>query len=198
MDRNEVRTLTRLLELAEIRMVPITVVDSESLKKTIAAIVELIKTEAHEPIIHFSTHGDESGIALTSGYIKWKALRNELTPIAEASRSKMLVCMSACFGIKAIQMAYTDGQEVFEDLVGPIDKVSWADSAIAFACFYNSFLVKNLSLKESVKRMNQAGCFEKPVFGAVAGIDVRVQYTQDAPERMLRKFQSLMNGQKTQ
>ena len=113
MDRNEVRTLTRLLELAEIRTIPITVVDGMSLTKTITAIVELIKTEAHQPIIHFSTHGDKSGIALTGKFIKWKALRDELAPIAKATGSKMLVCMSACFGIKAIHMIQIIAQVCF-------------------------------------------------------------------------------------
>jgi hypothetical protein len=197
MDRNETRTLPGLLELAGIRAVPATVVNAESLKSMMEVIVELIKTESHQPIIHLSTHGDESGIALTDGFIKWKALREELTPVAKATCNKLLVCLSACHGLNAIKMAYTDGQEVFEDLVGPRDKISWSDSALAFACFYNLFLQKNLSLKESVNRMNRAVGFDKPVFETVAGLDVRAQYIQDAPKRLLGKFRSILNGRQS-
>ena len=83
------------------------------------------------------------------------------------------------------------GPEVFEDIVGPKEKVTWADSALAFACFYNIFLVKGKPLNEAVNRMNMAAGYDCPVFETVSGSALRAQFSKDLVKRMVATIRDL-------
>ena len=62
------------------------------------------------PILHISAHGASGGIQLSSGdVINWLDLRQILMLINESLDGFLLLCMSACEGFSACQMAMQEG-----------------------------------------------------------------------------------------
>jgi hypothetical protein len=62
------------------------------------------------PIVHLSAHGSSAGIQLSTGdAINWAELREMLLPINTSLGGALLLCMSACEGYHACQMAMQDG-----------------------------------------------------------------------------------------
>lgn len=89
------------------------------------------------PIIHISAHGNQDGIQLTDGaFLAWAELRKTLARINDELRSLLILCMSSCEGFGAARMAFNLEPLPFFALIGPTEKISLTDTAIAFLILY--------------------------------------------------------------
>lgn len=110
------------------------------------------------PIIHISAHGNSTGIQLSSGeVISWRELRELLIPINVGLHGALLLCMSACKGFSAIQMAMEEGAgpHPYFAMVGHCGTPTWSDTAISYLNFYH-LLAKGKTVPEAVTAMRAA------------------------------------------
>jgi hypothetical protein len=111
------------------------------------------------PILHLSAHGNADGIQLSSGEtVAWGQLRQQLIPINESLNGTLLLCMSACEGYAAMQMAMEleeSNPHPYFAMVGNYEKPSWSDTTVAFLVFYH-LVVKNKSMLEALEAMKIA------------------------------------------
>lgn len=109
------------------------------------------------PILHFSLHGDENNVGLTSGEsLSWHDLRQLLLPLKRWMQGGLIICMSSCFGFSGCRMAmYNDHEPSFYALVGNTHSTTWGDSAAAYNAFYHR-LFKGASVEQSVEAMRSA------------------------------------------
>ncbi|WP_179340047.1 hypothetical protein [Winogradskyella ludwigii] len=175
--RTEGNALSSGLKLAGISNEYYQVINEKMLDKAILKISENIKELVSNgklivPFIHFSAHGNESGIGLTNNdFIDWSKLRKKIDYAnsiigkvkfddSDNARefSRLNLSFSVCKGINAIKI-----QQGFEDnkylqLVGPNVAVDWADSLIAFMTFYHLMFYKSevITAFEIVEKMNIA------------------------------------------
>jgi hypothetical protein len=168
--RQESLMLQQAFKLAALKTHSITVVNLEMFKRAITTIEKLCAKKQHYPVVHFSGHGNADGISLTDGTsVDWSTLRGLLEHLAATLKGKLTLSFSACEGWNGVKMGLSSKEAVFQDIVGPKIKVGWADSCLAFACFYNLYLNKALPAKEAVRRMNAAIGYDKNVFFTVTG-----------------------------
>jgi len=84
------------------------------------------------PILHFSAHGWEQGIVLTSGEtVTWTELAVMLGPIADATAGNFVVAMSSCCGLHATQIPIFTDIKMYA-LIGTPVEVNWSDNVVAF------------------------------------------------------------------
>lgn len=110
------------------------------------------------PFLHFSMHGNEKGLALTSGeFLMWEDVRTLLMPLIQVMNGGLLICISACHGAHAAQMAMheEDPAPAFWALVSNNGSPTWSDAAVAYVVFYHLFF-KGRTLLESVSAMKVA------------------------------------------
>lgn len=111
------------------------------------------------PILHLSAHGTMTGIQLSSGdVIAWSNLRLLLVPINESLGGALLLCMSACEGYSACQMAMQQQEDVkhpYFAMVGNYGQPTWSDTAVSYLAFYH-LLAKGRTIPEGVQAMNAA------------------------------------------
>ncbi len=116
------------------------------------------------PYFHFSAHGNDDGLGLTSGeFLSWAHLNNLLIDFARATgymSSKDVglfsVTLSACKGANARKMFSMSGTQPCTAIVGPTHDVSWSDSLTAFVTFYHQMIQKDRSATDAVPIMNAA------------------------------------------
>lgn len=122
-------------------------------------LIEAMKLcQGRYPIIHISAHGNSAGIQLSSGeVVSWQELRELLVPINVGLQGALLLCMSACKGFSAIQMAMEegDGPHPYFAMVGHCGTPSWSDTAVSYLCFYH-ILAKGKTVLEAVAAMRAA------------------------------------------
>jgi hypothetical protein len=107
------------------------------------------------PILHLSAHGGTQGIQLSSGQvITWPDLRQMLVPINQSLQGLLLLCMSACEGYSACQMAMEEGDapHPYFAVVGNPGKPTWSDTAVSYLAFYH-LLAKGKSVAECAQAM---------------------------------------------
>ena len=154
--RVEGEALSKAFELAEIPYVYSQVSDMETLFEALSSrLIEACNYQhPRVPILHFSLHGDENNMALTSGEsLSWHDLRHLLLPLKRWMQGGLIICMSSCFGFSGCRMAmYNDNEPSFYALVGNTHSTTWADSAVAYINFYHR-LFKGASVEESVMAM---------------------------------------------
>lgn len=112
----------------------------------------------HLPILHLSAHGGESGLQLSNEHIiSWNQLRDLVIPINESLGGNLLLCMSACEGYSACQMAMRveDAPHPYFGFVGNYEKPTWSDTAVAYSAFYHR-LSKGARVGEAVEAMKIA------------------------------------------
>lgn len=156
--RTEGRMLLESLKLAEIPAAYSLATDSATLQQAIdVRLREAARLTQKVPILHFSMHGNEDGVQLTSGeFVTWAQLYDQLLPVMRATKGTLLVCMSSCVGHAGARMAMNDNAEpVFWALVGNTDSAEWADAAMAFSSFYHLFF-KGFNLDICVNSMKVA------------------------------------------
>lgn len=184
--------LEKSLSIAEIPVFSWKIVNKTCLEQVIAELSQICKTDPHYPILHFSGHGNKNGIRLTDGnFISWQDLRKIIQPLADTIDGKLLVCLSTCEGVSAMQMCFDAGKEVFESVVGPKNEVTWADAAIAFSTLYHLFLHKQIPLGEAVSRMNLASGQEEAVFISMSGKLLKAIHTKVVAKRIVDRIRML-------
>ena len=131
--------------------------------------------EGVPPVIHLSMHGNQDGIALTSGEnISWGELREILMPINASMQNGLLVCLSTCYGYSGTRMdMYFDEKPPFWAIVGSGGDVTWGDSLQGFSTFYHHWF-KGAAMLECAERMRQASGHS--LFLGQAGKDSRSGY----------------------
>lgn len=111
------------------------------------------------PILHISAHGASKGLQLSSGdVVTWADLRQLLVPINESLGGALLLCMSACEGYSACQMAMEeqeDAKHPYFAMVGSYAQPTWSDTAVSYLAFYH-LLAKGRTVPEGVEAMNAA------------------------------------------
>ena len=165
------------LRLCEIDVTYQLAVDRKTLERAFRSISEHFqkeRTDSNElPFIHISAHGDDQGIQLTDeDYFDWDDLRSAIgevnrsigyvphnEPGLSKSISRVSLCLSSCEGFGAHKI-HNSNPCPFQYLIGPMSKVTWADSLTAFQVFYHSANHSNNGIKESVDRMNAAIGFD--------------------------------------
>jgi hypothetical protein len=110
------------------------------------------------PILHISAHGAKQGIQLSNGAImNWSDLRELLVPINESLGGALLLCMSACEGFAACQMAMEqdDAKQPYFAMVGSYKEPTWSDTAVSYLTFYH-LVAKGQAIDDAVAAMRTA------------------------------------------
>lgn len=138
------------------------------------------------PILHFSMHGSEQGIALTDGtFLQWSELKGSVAPLMNYMQGALIICMSSCYGISALQLAMTEEDHPFWSLITHSNKADWADAAVAFTCFYH-LLFKGNTVDHCVNTMRAASGDNR--FGKVDGHEIQetwVSYVRQRKRNMM-------------
>lgn len=110
------------------------------------------------PVLHISAHGFPEGIQLSNGeQITWAELKEILTPLSEALKGNLLICMSCCSGVAACRMAMDieDTEAPFFAVIGHPAEPQWPETAVAYATFYH-LIAKGRNIDDAVKAMQIA------------------------------------------
>jgi hypothetical protein len=92
------------------------------------------------PVLHLSAHGSSQGIELSStAFVPWDGLRSLVTPINRQLSGCLVLCMSACDGYSACQMAMRadDSEHPYFALVANYGKPTWSETGVGYAAFYH-------------------------------------------------------------
>ncbi len=110
------------------------------------------------PVLHISAHGASFGTQLSDGTVlSWSDIRDLILPINESLNGTLLLCMSACEGYSACQMAMRtdDAPHPYLGLIANFGKPTWSDTAVAYSAFYH-LISKGRSIPEAVAAMRAA------------------------------------------
>ena len=179
--RKEGSALSEMLSLADIPNVYYSVADIDTLSQVFKRIAADISRPEHKlgsVILHFSMHGNEDGIGLTSGeFLEWRELYQSIKSFNDSigygevnwAPGKKYgfanLSFSVCHGFNAIAMKQFGEASPYITVLGPTRDVEWSDSLIAFATFYHLTIHKDANWKEAVVLMNYAsGAGEEVVF----------------------------------
>jgi hypothetical protein len=175
--RSEGGALSAALDLADVKNHHYTVFNKATLAEAFERIaVQCLPTQVSlggeelgrtiiAPHLHFSLHGDEGGIALTSGEeLSWDDLRTLLLNFARRLNlfNKQFQCghfpvtMSACRGINARKMFERGKPYPCIAVIGSPCDLDWSDALTAYIVFYHLVVFKDRSPQESVDVMNAA------------------------------------------
>jgi|SRR5579862_6991953 len=159
-NRSEGERVASTLRLDDVPCVTRTAINQEAFVAALrAGLPEAMKQfPGHYPIIHLSAHGSSAGLQLSSGQvITWIQLREMLTPVNQALNGALLLCMSACKGYSAVQMAMQEGNapHPYLVMVGNFGTPTWSDTAVAYLSFYH-LLAKGRQIPEAVAAMSAA------------------------------------------
>ena len=175
---SEGELLERALSLADIECERRLVVNRDMFEEAIGQdFTEAVEdSDCWPPVLHFSLHGDESGIELTNGdEVSWDELREMLIPVNSGFDETLTLCMSACQGVQALQAAMNSGALPFVGVIGPTGDPTWSDAAIAYAAFYH-LLVKTRDIDRAVEGMKAASGYNG--FTIAAAEDARRAYLE--------------------
>jgi hypothetical protein len=178
--RTEGRALSEALRLAGIAHCYSLASNGEMLIEALSNRLRLaIDTFKAPPILHFSGHGNSTGIGLTSGeFLSWDDLDTLLRPIHKAFDGGLLICLSSCESSSGMQMAMMDGDErPFWALVSHMGKPTWADCAIGYIAFYHRFF-KDHGIEASVEAMKAATGDDR--FAAWSGEEIKTNWLNRA------------------
>jgi hypothetical protein len=158
--RSEGERVADTLRLDAIPCITRTAINSEAFIAALRiGLPEVMKQfPGRYPIIHLSAHGSSAGIQLSNGnVISWLELRELLVPINESLEGGLLLCMSACEGYSACQMAMQEGEvpHPYFVMIGNFGKPTWSDTAVAYLTFYH-LLAKGRTIPEAVSAMAAA------------------------------------------
>jgi hypothetical protein len=132
------------------------------------------------PILHFSAHGSEHGIALTSTeFITWNELAPMLEPLQKVTQGHYLIAMSSCHGLAAVKIPLFTDIKMY-GIVGTFRVVDWSDNVVAFTSFYH-LLRKTNSITQAVEGMKSASA--NPHYQYIS----RPSYPQSCPPHVFRR-----------
>lgn len=142
--RSEGALVANALGLDQIPCVSRTAINREAFEAALQiGLPEAMKQFAGRyPVLHLSAHGASEGIQLSSGdVIGWTELRELLVPINESLGGALLLCMSACKGYSACQMAMQhqdDAKHPYFAMIGNFGQPTWSDTAVSYPCLLPS------------------------------------------------------------
>jgi hypothetical protein len=157
--RSEGERVANTLRLDDVPCVTRTAINEEAFIAALrVGLPEAMKLfPGRHPVLHLSAHGSSAGLQLSSGQvIYWHELRGLLTPINQ-SLGALLLCMSACEGYSACQMAMQEGNapHPYFVMVGNCGTPTWSDTAVAYLTFYH-LLAKGRAIPDAVAAMSAA------------------------------------------
>jgi len=124
--------------------------------KVLRSIAEDARLHSHSPILHIETHGDFTGIQVTSGeYLPWREFKNELIAINAMSRLNLLVMLAACQGIYLSKIIQAGDRAPVRALIGPIRRVDADEIERACPAFYRT-LFDTWNVEDACCAMNNA------------------------------------------
>jgi hypothetical protein len=168
--RSEGGLVSRAVQLDSIPSVTRTVINTTAFTAALQmGLPEVMKSfPGLLPIVHISAHGASHGIQLSSGdIVPWTTLRGLLTPINQSLDGILVLCMSACHGYSACQMAMQEGDRPhpYLAMVGNYGTPTWSDTAVAYSAFYH-LLSKGHVIQSAVAGMIAASGDANWVFEA--------------------------------
>ncbi len=172
-DRKEGLALSEILRLSNIQNTYMNVDSIDNLKTTLKQISSEVKREIKKYgaiTLHFSMHGNQTGIGLTNGeFIDWNNLYlilkdfNDVLGYITLPNGKKLAPVnlhfSVCQGFCAIAIKNIGSESPYQSLIAPTVAVNWADSIMAFATYYHNTLHKKNGSKIAVEKMNSINDF---------------------------------------
>jgi hypothetical protein len=172
--RSEGRVLCQALKLAGIPHWYSLVTSPKTFEMSLQErLVQSLKAHPNMlPILHFSMHGNNEGIQISSGdFLSWTQLRHAIAPLNNQMNGSLLISMSSCMGGSGCRMAMHDEKSPsFWALVGNSGEALWSDAAVAYVTFYHLFF-KGVAIDECVAAMRKASGDQR--FMAFFGADVR-------------------------
>lgn len=158
--RSEGGRVAETLRLDDIPCVTRTAINSIAFKAALRyGLPETIQQyPEHHPILHLSAHGSYQGIQLSSNeIITWTELRDLLIPVNKSLGGQLFLCMSACQGYSACQMAMVEGDvpHPYLFMVGSSESPTWSDTAVSYLSFYH-LLSKGCGITDAVASMSAA------------------------------------------
>lgn len=194
--RSEGERVAQTLRLDSIPCVTRTAINKEAFTAALRiGLPETMKEiPGRYPILHISAHGSSGGIQLSSDeVVSWNDLRDLLIPINQSFKGTLLLCMSACEGYSACQMAMQAGEapHPYLFMVGNLGKPTWSDTAVAYLAFYH-LLAKGQSLDVAVSAMKAASGDDRWLFeSANESKQFYVEYLkkQAAPEEAQQQLE---------
>ncbi|MDB9511036.1 hypothetical protein PN499_07565 [Kamptonema animale CS-326] len=190
----EGRALCSFLDIAEIPYLYNLAVTPEQFDIAMTDRVELAVNKFElPPILHFSTHGGEEGIQLTTqrdsgDVVKWAELAVCIRSIHQII-GDIGVCMSCCRGAKGIKMAQViRAKDVpFAWIIGTSTEIDIRDAALAFAVFYHRLHGDNfINVDELLNAMRAASGV--PEFNIWFGDLTQKQYTKEQLQALQQKL----------
>jgi hypothetical protein len=160
---------------------PITTVDElRTAFETIARHPRCLSHHRHFlPFLHFALHATEEGIFVAGRkLVQWRSLLELLAPLRERLEGNLFICMSACAGFYAYQLACSQERFTYHFLVGTRSGLDWRDSVLAFHIFYHSLFVRRTSLPDAVTAMNIPLLSRRYSFDYTFGSEVKRLYHQ--------------------
>lgn len=158
----EGQILTSALKLFGINPVYRLIKDVRSIENALDELATYrVREEAnivHEgPFLHISAHGSQEGILTYDGSTyTWENLIERLERYNDLLRSRLVLCMSACFGIAWAKTKYESTSPLIRGIIGPTEEVFWDDSGVAFVTFYHR-IIKGEDFWSTIQVMNAAG-----------------------------------------
>lgn len=153
-----------------------TVVSTATLGKALARVVgEHMADPGKVPVLHLSMHGNETGVALTSGEVlEWRTLGDGLALVNEALGGSAIVIMSTCRGFDGVAMAERETGLPFDHLVGPKETIAWPDTVAVFVAFYHHLIAWGGSISSGVGVMNSI--VQKDLFSSEVGRNAQASW----------------------
>jgi hypothetical protein len=175
-ERREGELLTKGLKLLGIPHKYYLVIDQKTFLKALTEKIEHDNKELGIPILHLSSHGDNLGIKLSDqSFIRWHELAPHLTSLNDRIKGNLMICISTCNGFQAAKMAHRFSDESpFFGIIGPSEKITWAEAAIGFLTFYFQLLVKHKTINEALDAMKTASGY--PYFEKIKADEARTQW----------------------
>lgn len=124
-----------------------------------------VRTTGRPPIVHLETHGDRSGLFVTSGEtVTWADLKGPLTNINITARLNLLVVVAACHGEALLSVLQAYDRAPVWGMIGPNRPVYDTEIDQANAAFYGT-LHSTVDGAVAVRAMRAATGGERSPFG---------------------------------
>jgi hypothetical protein len=132
----------------------LTVVTKEEFLSRLQYVQDKYITQGHCPILHFETHGDDSGLELGSGErIAWEELREPLTRMNEVVGVNLLIVSALCNGAHLSTVLNPTMPAPAWGVIGPRNDVKAGPLREAMAEFYR-VLFSTLDVRRAMDAMN--------------------------------------------
>lgn len=167
--RMEYHSVGSMLRLMNIPCYPVAIAEKAQLKAKLQELPSVVELKASSQVfLHFSSHGNKQGIGLYSGeFVSWDDFTEILATWPLDFKNKLTLCFSTCEGSGSIEIGKGKWNPQYRYTVAPNRTVEWHESAVAFAVFYYSHIVREKEIREAVNLMNAITSSEKDVDGRV-------------------------------